>query len=64
MFTTQHYIKIAKVIRNIQFPVEKADLIHQLATMFGEDNSLFNYGLFFDECNLEREKSWKSKLAK
>jgi len=62
MFTAQHYIKVAKVLRETKTVGEtslwhKDFLTHKFAEMFQADNPLFDYGLFIDECQpLEVER--------
>lgn len=56
-FTAQHYIQVAKIIRETTDwcsccgePISLSPLISRFAEMFAADNPLFNPGMFWDEC--------------
>jgi len=60
-FYAEHYIKVAKIIREVPpvyglAVVSKTDLIMAFAEMFAEDNPKFNPGTFWDECQPLKEK--------
>lgn len=57
MFSAEHYIKVARVIRKRPSycswcgePISSSPLISSFAEMFEKDNPLFDHGKFWDEC--------------
>jgi DNA-directed RNA polymerase subunit RPC12/RpoP len=63
MFSAQHYIKVAEVIRERIVPynsVSPGAVIGEFAEMFMKDNPKFNPGTFWDECQPLDEKGKKN----
>ena len=57
MFTKQHYIKVAKTIKDsLAFNVSyKKDLVNRFCNMFQKDNDLFKRDVFIKACGLEND---------
>ena len=57
-FHAEHYIKVAKVIRELdqQKQIYLGTMISAFAEMFAEDNPKFNTGTFWDACQPEENK--------
>lgn len=58
MFTRQHYVAIASVIKTVLPGVNRADAAHiatHLAQMFDEDNPNFDWDRFMVACGFDRD---------
>lgn len=53
MFTSQHYVAIATMLRKYGEFIPKQKLIEDLVTFFKEDNPKFNPTLFTSACYCE-----------
>ena len=57
-FSAEHYIKVAKVIRELKplslsYTLKKEDVVAALVEMFEKDNPKFDYIEFVDACYSE-----------
>lgn len=50
MFTAEHYVKIALLLKRQELYLDRNDLTHEFARMFQEDNPKFSYEEFIDAC--------------
>lgn len=50
MFTAQHYVKVASILRPLGGVVEKDQIIKVFVEMFKEDNPKFNPTKFIEAC--------------
>jgi len=50
MFTKQHMIKIASIVRGLSNSKERLLLADEFAAMLGESNPRFNKNLFYAAC--------------
>jgi len=50
MFTPEHYIRIASVVRKFGAEIKKDDLIDELVFLFKKDNKKFDDTKFIEAC--------------
>ena len=53
MFTKRHFITIAKIIRDVSNPTERARIASKFALLFNQENPKFNQMKFQEACGIE-----------